>query len=86
MMPSFLPGNLAMMLWMGNSPAGVLAVNESTSTLSPARCDLMYCSALACPGLPTGREPMATYSFTYWKARVGLICGAGCVGADELRR
>src|SRR6516225_9964899 len=81
MMPSFLPGNLAMMLWMGKLPTGVVAVKLSTSTSSPARCDLMYCSALACPGLPGLREPIETNSFTYWKARVELTFGAGSVVA-----
>src|ERR1035441_2110876 len=81
MMPSFLPGNLAMMLWMGNLPTGVVAVKASTSTSSPFSLDWMYCSTLTCPGLPAGREPNATISFTYWKARVELTWGAGGVVA-----
>src|SRR5664279_4973955 len=80
MMPSFLPGNLAMMLWMGNFPTAVVAVNASTSTSSPFNFDWMYCSTFRCPGLPAGREPIATISFTYCMARLALMRGAGSVG------
>src|SRR5208282_3316600 len=76
-MPSLRPGNLAMMLLIGNLPTGVCAVNLSCSTSTPFSLERMYCSTLACPALPTGREPMATTSFTYCMTWLPLMSGLG---------
>src|SRR5271157_5315003 len=97
-MPSLRPGNLAMMLLIGNLPTGVCAMNLSCSTSTPFSLERMYCSSLACPALPTGREPIATTSFTYcmtWlpfmsglgaelSATVGTVVGAAVAGALAL--
>src|SRR5271157_4754246 len=77
MIPSLRPGNLAMMLLTGNLPTGVCAVNLSCSTSTPFSLERMYCSSLACPALPTGREPIATTSFTYCMTWLPLMSGLG---------
>src|ERR1017187_1487920 len=77
MMPSFFPGNLAMMLFIGNAPTGVFAVKVSFSTSTPLSFEWMYCSSLACPELPGGREPNATISFTYCITWLPLMSGLG---------
>src|SRR5664280_1784164 len=79
MIPSLRPGNFAMMLLIGNLPTGVCAVNLSCSTSTPLSFERTYCSSLACPGLPTGREPIATISFTYCITRLPLMSGLGAV-------
>src|SRR5664279_6409788 len=79
MIPSLRPGNFAIMLLIGNLPIGVCAVNLSCSTSTPFSFDRMYCSTLACPGLPGGREPIATISFTYSIAWLPLMSGLGAV-------
>src|ERR1700691_1267681 len=77
MMPFFLPGNFAMMLLMGNLPAGVCAVNLSCSTSTPFSLDWMYCSSFSCAGLPAGREPNATTSLVYCRTFCPSIFGVG---------
>src|ERR1035438_8354044 len=68
-----------MMLLIGNLPIGVCAVNLSCSTSTPFSFDRMYCSTLACPGLPGGREPIATISFAYCISWLPLMSGLGAV-------
>src|ERR1019366_1396148 len=83
MIPSLRPGNFAMMLLIGNLPTGVCAVNLSCSTSTPFSLERMYCSSLACPALPTGREPIATISLTYCITWLPLMSGLGAELAES---
>ena len=72
-----------MMLLMGNLPTGVCAVNLSCSTSTPFSLPRMYCSSLVCAGLPGGRDPKATTSFTYCMMCSPLRLGLGALGAES---
>src|SRR5437899_5224284 len=73
MIPSLLPGNLAMMLRMLILPSGVSATNLSSSTWSFFSLLWMYSPIFCCPGLPSQRGPIATISFVYCQALFGSM-------------
>src|ERR1017187_4553018 len=73
-----------MMLSIGNLPTGVCAVNLSSSTLTPLSFERIYCSSWACPGLPTGREPIATISLTYCMTWLPFMSGLGTVLVESV--
>src|SRR5512133_676082 len=85
MIPSLVPGILAMMLSSWKAPREVLAVKLSSSTSTPIclRRAWMKSTAFLCPGVPGLRDPMATKSFTYVHARWGLIVAAGAGLAES---
>src|SRR5256885_280054 len=77
-MPSLVPGNLAMMLFIGNGPRLVCCVNLSCSTSTPFRWSRMYCSTLWWAGLLSHRGPKATICRVYCTACSPLILPKGC--------
>src|ERR1700733_7687780 len=62
---------------MASGPTGVDAVKLSLTRSSFANCRSRKAWALACPGLPTQRGPVATNSLVYVRARSPSKRGSG---------